>query len=209
MFLEANCGERAPRQNLRRVSKGFDLAGLDDTSHPRVRRRTRDVEMRPRVRDSPREPRLRPRSAAGLSCLHAGLCIFRLLRSVVTVGRPQSSQLCGVKVIGGNEHGRAETERPEAPRLTRAGRHLPSNREGAPSEETQIMQSVAFQVRDTPRIAPQRRVAHPFPRAQRFTAPRHIRNAPSGRDLTPVPPPASHRRRKRTYPPSRTRRWET
>ena len=71
------------------------------------------------------------------------------------------------------------------------------------------MQSVAFQVRDTPRIAPQRRVAHPFPRAQRFTAPRHIRNAPSGRDLTPVPPPASHRRRKRTYPPSRTRLWET
>ena len=110
MFLEANCGERAPRQNLRRVSKGFDLAGLDDTSHPRVRRRTRDVEMRPRVRDSPREPRLRPRSAAGLSCLHAGLCIFRLLRSVVTVGRPQSSQLCGVKVIGG-ERARSSRDR--------------------------------------------------------------------------------------------------
>ena len=155
MFLESNCGERAPRQNLRRVSKGFDLAGLDDTSHPRVRRRTRDVEMRPRVRDSPREPRLRPRSARGPlpSC---GPLHFPL----VSVGRHGRSATISCSCIGGNEHCRAETERPEAPRLTRAGRHLPSNREGAPSEETQIMQSVAFQVRDTPRIAPQRRVAH-------------------------------------------------
>jgi hypothetical protein len=53
VFLSARLG-----QILRRVSKVFDGAGLDDAGDPRCLRPECDVEMRPRVRDSPREPTL-------------------------------------------------------------------------------------------------------------------------------------------------------
>ena len=50
--------ERRLEQILRRVSKVFDGAELDDAGDPRCLRPECDVEMRPRVRDSPREPTL-------------------------------------------------------------------------------------------------------------------------------------------------------